>query len=293
MNNISAKQLRYFLAVAKHKNFQKAADECAISQPALSMKIKELEGTLGQLIERGSKKFYLTQTGQALINKAETIIQSFDDLKHLVGKEGNINHLSIGAIPTVAPYLLPKVLKIITKQYKDIIIEPKEAVTEKLISYLISGKIDLAILALPTYEPLLSEATLFEEEFLLIRHINDANKPVPNNKELTNMKLLLLEEGHCLRSQTLSFCKVSSVPKNIMEGTTLTTLVQMVSSGIGVTLIPQISVPFETKSAKVSVSRFQQQKPKRTIGLVWRKSNPLTRQFNEIAALLKNLNKLN
>jgi LysR family hydrogen peroxide-inducible transcriptional activator len=86
---------------------------------------------------------------------------------------------------------------------------------------------------------------------------------------------------------------VTSVPKNIMEGTTLTTLVQMVSAGIGVTLIPEISVPLETRSAKVSVSRFQQQKPKRTIGLVWRKSNPLKRQFNEIASLLKNLNKLN
>ena len=293
MNNISAKQLRYFLAVAKNKNFQKAADECAISQPALSMKIKELEGMLGQLIERGSKKFYLTQTGQALINKAETIIQSFDDLKHLATKGDNINQLSIGAIPTVAPYLLPKILKTISKQYKDIVIEPKEAVTEKLVSYLINGKIDLAFLALPTYEPLLTEVALFEEEFLLIRNIKDANKPVPNNKELTNMKLLLLEEGHCLRSQTLSFCKVTSVPKNIMEGTTLTTLVQMVSAGIGVTLIPEISVPIETRSAKVSASRFQQQKPKRTIGLVWRKSNPLTRQFNEIATLLKNLNKSN
>ena len=148
-------------------------------------------------------------------------------------------------------------------------------------------------MALPTYEPLLSEIALFEEEFLLIRHINDANKPVPNNKELTNMKLLLLEEGHCLRSQTLQFCKINSVPKNIMEGTTLTTLVQMVSSGIGVTLIPEISVPFETKSAKVSINKFQQQKPKRTIGLVWRKSNPLNRQFNEIASLLKNINRLN
>ena len=293
MNNISAKQLRYFLAVAKNKNFQKAADECAISQPALSMKIKELEGMLGQLIERGSKKFYLTQTGQALINKAETIIQSFDDLKHLATKGDNINQLSIGAIPTVAPYLLPKILKTISKQYKDIVIEPKEAVTEKLVSYLINGKIDLAFLALPTYEPLLTEVALFEEEFLLIRDIKDAKKPVPNNKELTNMKLLLLEEGHCLRSQTLSFCKVTSVPKNIMEGTTLTTLVQMVSAGIGVTLIPEISVPIETRSAKVSASRFQQQKPKRTIGLVWRKSNPLTRQFNEISSLLKNLNKLN
>lgn len=293
MNNISAKQLRYFLAVAKNKNFQKAADECAISQPALSMKIKELEGMLGQLIERGSKKFYLTQTGQALINKAETIIQSFDDLKHLAIKGDNINQLSIGAIPTVAPYLLPKILKTISKQYKDVIIEPKEAVTEKLVSYLINGKIDLAFLALPTYEPLLTEVALFEEEFLLIRDIKDAKKPVPNNKELTNMKLLLLEEGHCLRSQTLSFCKVTSVPKNIMEGTTLTTLVQMVSAGIGVTLIPEISVPIETRSAKVSASRFQQQKPKRTIGLVWRKSNPLTRQFNEISSLLKNLNKLN
>ena len=289
--NISAKQLRYFLAVAKQKNFQKAADECAISQPALSMKIKELEGTLGQLIERGSKKFYLTQTGQALVNKAENIIQSFDDLKHLANKGDGINQLSIGAIPTVAPYLLPRIIKTISKQYKNIVIEPKEAVTDKLVSYLITGKIDLAVLALPTYEPLLTEVHLFEEEFLLIRNIKDANKPIPNNKELTNMKLLLLEEGHCLRSQTLSFCKVTSVPKNIMEGTTLTTLVQMVSSGIGVTLIPEIAVPFETRSAKVSISKFLQQKPKRAIGLVWRKSNPLLRQFNEIAVLLKNLNK--
>ena len=291
--NISAKQLKYFLAVAKHKNFQKAADECAISQPALSMKIKELEKDLGQLIERGSKKFYLTQTGQALIDKAETIIQSFDDLKHLANKGNKINKLSIGAIPTVAPYLLPRIIKTISKKYNDIVIEPKETVTEKLISYLISGRVDLAILALPTHEPLLNEVPLFEEEFLLIRHTNDANKPVPNNKELTNMKLLLLEEGHCLRSQTLSFCKINSVPKNIMEGTTLTTLVQMVSSGIGVTLIPEIAVPFETRSTKVSVSRFNQQKPKRTIGLVWRKSNPLTQQFNEIGSLLKNLNKKN
>jgi len=291
--NISAKQLKYFLAVAKHKNFQKAADECAISQPALSMKIKELEKDLGQLIERGSKKFYLTQTGQALIDKAETIIQSFDDLKHLANKGNKINKLSIGAIPTVAPYLLPRIIKTISKKYNDIVIEPKETVTEKLISYLISGRVDLAILALPSHEPLLNEVHLFEEEFLLIRHTNDANKPVPNNKELTNMKLLLLEEGHCLRSQTLSFCKINSVPKNIMEGTTLTTLVQMVSSGIGVTLIPEIAVPFETRSTKVSVSRFNQQKPKRTIGLVWRKSNPLTQQFNEIGSLLKNVNKLN
>ena len=291
--NISAKQLKYFLAVAKHKNFQKAADECAISQPALSMKIKELEKDLGQLIERGSKKFYLTQTGQALIDKAETIIQSFDDLKHLANKGNKINKLSIGAIPTVAPYLLPRIIKTISKKYNDIVIEPKETVTEKLISYLISGRVDLAILALPSHEPLLNEVPLFEEEFLLIRHTNDANKPVPNNKELTNMKLLLLEEGHCLRSQTLSFCKINSVPKNIMEGTTLTTLVQMVSSGIGVTLIPEIAVPFETRSTKVSVSRFNQQKPKRTIGLVWRKSNPLTQQFNEIGSLLKNANKLN
>ena len=257
------------------------------------MKIKELENDLGQLIERGSKKFYLTQTGQALIDKAETIIQSFDDLKHLVNKGNKINKLSIGAIPTVAPYLLPRIIKTISKKYNDIVIEPKETVTEKLISYLISGRVDLAILALPSHEPLLNEVPLFEEEFLLIRHTNDANKPVPNNKELTNMKLLLLEEGHCLRSQTLSFCKINSVPKNIMEGTTLTTLVQMVSSGIGVTLIPEIAVPFETRSTKVSVSRFNQQKPKRTIGLVWRKSNPLTQQFNEIGSLLKNLNKLN
>jgi len=291
--NISAKQLKYFLAVAKHKNFQKAADECAISQPALSMKIKELENDLGQLIERGSKKFFLTQTGQALIDKAETIMQSFDDLKHLANKGNKISKLSIGVIPTIAPYLLPRIIKTISKKYPDAVIEPKETVTEKLVNYVLNGRVDLAVLALPTHDAALNEYPLFDEEFLLIRHINDANKPVPNNKELTHMKLLLLEEGHCLRSQTLSFCKVNSAPKNIMEGTTLTTLVQMVSSGIGVTLIPEMAVPFETKFTKVSVSRFIEQKPKRTIGLIWRKSNPLSSQFNDVGALLKNLNKLN
>ena len=288
--NISAKQLKYFLAVAKHKNFQKAADECAISQPALSMKIKELENDLGQLIERGSKKFYLTQTGQALIDKAETIIQSFDDLKHLANKGSKISKLAMGVIPTIGPYLLPRILEIITKNYPGIILEPKETITEKLIEQVINGRLDMAILALPINEQLLVEFPLFYEEFLLIRNKFDINKPIPDSNELSKMNLLLLEEGHCLRSQTLSFCKINSAPKNSFEATTLSTLVQMVNSRFGVTLIPEMAIPFETKLTNVLVSRFKKNKPRRQIGLIWRKNNSLSEKLKEIALTLKCLN---
>jgi len=128
---------------------------------------------------------------------------------------------------------------------------------------------------------------LFEEEFVLIRNKNELNKPVPNNHDLTKMKLLLLEEGHCFRDQALSFCNNSVSTKNLMEGTSLSTLVQMVGVGIGVTLIPQMSVKNEVNNNDVVIQKFNDPKPKRTIGLVWRKNNPLKNIFKEFAKTFK------
>jgi len=137
-------------------------------------------------------------------------------------------------------------------------------------------------------EPSLTELKLFEEEFVLVRRPEDEGKPVPEREALREMRLLLLEEGHCFRDQALSFCRIGSTrPREVMEGSSLTTLVQMVSAGIGITLIPEMAVPVETRSAEVSISRFQAPRPSRTIGMIWRKSTPLARQLLQISEVVR------
>ncbi|MDP2085981.1 MAG: LysR substrate-binding domain-containing protein, partial [Gemmobacter sp.] len=170
-------------------------------------------------------------------------------------------------------------------RFPDLDLRPREAVTGRLISDLAQGQLDTAIVALPVSEPGLVERQLFDEEFVLVRPQEDADKPVPDPATLRTMRLLLLEEGHCFRDQALSFCKLSpSVARDVMEGSSLSTLVQMVGAGIGVTLIPQMAVGIETRSAPVSVVQLAQPRPSRTIGMVWRRSNPLADQLQRIAA---------
>ena len=160
---------------------------------------------------------------------------------------------------------------------------PREAITQRLIEDLAEGKLDLAIVALPVSEPALEEVPLFTEEFVLVRPVEDAGRPVPASDRLHEMRLLLLEEGHCFRDQALSFCKIPpSAPRALMEGSSLATLVQMVGAGIGVTLIPEMAVPVETRSARVDIARFAEE-PRRTIGMIWRRASPLSRQLAQIA----------
>jgi LysR family hydrogen peroxide-inducible transcriptional activator len=146
----------------------------------------------------------------------------------------------------------------------------------------------MAIVALPVSEPSLTELKLFDEEFVLVRHPDDEGKPVPEREALREMRLLLLEEGHCFRDQALSFCNIGSArPREVMEGSSLSTLVQMVSAGIGVTLIPEMAVSVETRSAPVSITRFQTPQPSRTIGLVWRNSTPLAKQYLLVSEVIR------
>jgi len=148
--------------------------------------------------------------------------------------------------------------------------------TPKLLEELNSGTIDAAILALPIAEPTLQETLLFSEDFVLVRPAEDHNLPIPDGDALQKMRLLLLEEGHCFRDQALAFCNVpSKLPRDGLDGSSLTTLVQMVSAGIGVTLIPEMAIPIETPAAQVSIARFPAPCPSRKIGMVWRKNNPL------------------
>jgi LysR family hydrogen peroxide-inducible transcriptional activator len=198
-------------------------------------------------------------------------------------------------IPTIAPYLLPKIIGNLTRLHPELDIQVRETLTPRLIQELSEGRLDTAILALPVSEPSLTEAPLFSENFLLVRPRKDEGTPPPSSARLREMRLLLLEEGHCFRDQALSFCKSQSsgprgtpreIPREMLDANSLSTLVQMVSAGIGVTLIPEMAVAVETRSAAVSVTRFRNPQPSRTIGMVWRKTSPLARQLLQISEVV-------
>jgi LysR family hydrogen peroxide-inducible transcriptional activator len=291
MKNLTLKQLRYFEALARDGRFRRAADACAISQPALSMQIKELEQELGgDLFERNAREVKLTAFGQTFALRVRDILRAVDELADLAraSRDPFLARLRIGIIPTIAPYLLPAIINDLNRTFDGIEIQVRETQTAKLVQELAQGELDLAIVALPVSEPFLTELKLFEEEFVLVRRREDEGKPVPEREALREMRLLLLEEGHCFRDQALSFCKIGSTrPREVMEGSSLSTLVQMVSAGIGVTLIPEMAVPVETRSAQVSISRFQTPRPSRTIGMIWRHSTPLVTQLLQISEVVR------
>ena len=288
--SVTLRQLRYFDALAHHAHFGRAAAACAVSQPALSMQIKELEEALGAaLVERGSRSVRLTAFGQEASLRVRDILHSVDQLGELarLSKNRISGRLRIGMIPTIAPYLLPAVIAVVKREHPHVEIEVREALTSKLIDELAEGRLDAAITALPVFEPSLTEAVLFTEDFLLVRPAEEAGKPVPSGEMLREMRLLLLEEGHCFRNQALSFCNMpSSSPRKALEANSFSTLVQMVRAGMGVTLVPEMAVDMETGSGTVSVVRFKDPQPSRTIGMIWRKTNPLAAQFLQLAKLL-------
>ncbi len=287
MNNLTLRQLRYFTALARLRHFGRAADACAISQPALSMQIRELEVSLGtELFERGARQLRLTAFGEEFAGRVQDILRSVDELGDLAraSRDGLVGRFRIGVIPTVAPYLLPSIIGRVTETNPDLDLHLRETITPKLVQELDEGKLDAAIVALPVSEPALTEVALFSEQFVLVRPLADSNKPVPDREGLREMRLLLLEEGHCFRDQALSFCNLTAAPpRELLDGSSLSTLVQMVGAGIGVTLIPEMAVPVETRSAAVAIARFRAPQPSRTIGMVWRRTSPLARQLVQIA----------
>lgn len=290
MINITIRQMRYFEALARHGHFKRAAEACAISQPALSMQIKELEDVLGaMLFERGARQVRLTQFGEEAAERVRGILRAVDELGDLARAARNqmVGRIRIGVIPTVAPYLLPTVISNLARAHPGLDIHVRESVTRRLIQELAEGRLDAAVVALPVSETSLEEVPLFSEPFVLVRHDKDAEKPVPSNESLREMRLLLLEEGHCFRDQALSFCSMPSAsPREVLNASSLSTLVQMVGAGIGITLIPEMAVPVETRSAGVSISRFDEPQPSRTLGMIWRKTSPLAPQLSEVSEII-------
>ncbi len=291
MEALTLKHLRYFEALARHGHFGRAADVCAISQPALSVQIKQLETILGSvLFERSPRHVRLTAFGEAFAPRARATLQSVEDLADLArgAQDGFSGRLRLGIIPTIAPYLLPRMIGDLTSAHPGLDIHIRETVTPRLIAEVTEGHLDAAIVALPLSEPGLTEIALFTEALVLIRPEGDANDPVPTPAALRDMRVLLLEEGHCFRDQALSFCGIRSAgPRAGLDGTSLSTLVQMVGAGIGVTLVPEMAVAVETRSAAVSVARFHPVEPTRTVGMIWRRSNPLAPHLMQIAGIVQ------
>lgn len=291
MNNLTLKQFRAVEALARHTHFGRAAESLAISQPALSLQIKELEELLGAaLFERGARQVRLTGFGEDFVARARTILRSVDDLADLAraSEVKSLGRLRIGIIPTIAPYLLPRIIRDLTAHDPSIDLYIRETVTSKLLQDMSDGRLDTAIIALPISEPAFVESHLFDEDFVLVRPKSDAAKPAPDAEALREMRLLLLEEGHCFRDQALAFCDLKKIrPRELLEGSSLSTLVQMVSAGIGVTLIPEMAIDVETRSAEVAVAYFKSPRPSRRIGMIWRKTSPLAGQLSHVADLVR------
>jgi LysR family hydrogen peroxide-inducible transcriptional activator len=291
MTKITLKQLRYFEALAQHRHFGVASNACSVTQPALSMQIRDFQLALGvSLFEKGTHPVQLTPLGRIIAAKSKAIMLDVAELEELVRASDNqpLINLRLGVIPTVAPYIFSRIAKDLTMHFTGLNLKMREAITSKLITAVIDGELDAAIIALPASEPRLRELELFRENFLLVRPKADAKKPVPRPEMLKEMRLLLLEEGHCFRDQALTFCKMgSSNTQDVMDGNSLTTLVQMVAAGFGVTLIPEMAAEFEGRIPNISIAKFHKNPPKRKIGMVWRRNSPLQDKYIEIAQIVK------
>jgi LysR family hydrogen peroxide-inducible transcriptional activator len=288
--NLTLRQLRYFDAVARHGHFGRAAEASGVSQPALSVQIQTLEGALGApLFERGPRRVSLTGFGEVFAARARRILREVDALGDLAraSRGGLSGRLRLGVIPTVAPYLLPRIVGAVSARWPVLDLTLRETTTPVLVEALAEGALDAAILALPASVPSLETEELLSEAFVLVRPEAEAGEPVPDPSDLAQMKLLLLDEGHCFRDQALAVCQGGARERHGLDGSALSTLVQMVGAGLGVTLIPEMAMAVEARAAPVYVQRFPDPAPGRRIGLAWRRTSPLGDELRRVAEVLR------
>ena len=289
--NLTLKQLRYFSALAETLHFGRAAKLCNVSQPALSMQIKDLEAHLGvTLVERGSTKLLLTGEGQEIAKRAHDILMSVQDLAELAAHHHHplAGRLRLGVIPSIGPYLLPKLLPDIHQTYPDLELSLRESQTHVLLDDLSEGHLDLLVLALPVEPDDIATLPLFEDRFsvALPRQHDLAVRKTITQDELSEEHLLLLEEGHCLRDQALAICQTSKTDE--FRASSLATVVQMVANGYGVTILPALSLATEVGDpGPIRIVPFADPVPFRTIGLAWRRSSPHDQEFIELGRFIQ------
>ncbi len=291
---MTLQELKYLVALADHGHFGKAAEACFISQSTLSTQIKKLEDYLGiALLDRSLKRIVPTPMGSEIVISARRIIQEAEHIRALAqhAQAPMARTIHLGVIPTLAPYYLPHALTLVHAQHPHLRLLLREELTPQLIEHLNEGKLDAALLALPILEAQLDSVPLFYESFFAAL---PAEHPLTQKthlcaEDLAHEKLLLLDEGHCLRDQALEVCGTGARSREEVRATSLETLRQMVGMGLGLTLLPALAVnaaPLGDKSPLVT-RPFTAPTPGRTIGLVWRKRAPLPQTFMQLAATLK------
>ncbi len=293
--NVTLRQLSYFVALAEQGAFGRAAESVSVSQPALSVQIRELESQLGVLlVERLPRETRLTRAGQEVLERARQILGEVEELGHVARRQQGLSgRLHLGVIPTVAPYFLPRALPLLRAQDVALDLKVREAQTHTLIGDLLSGRLDAAVIALPSGHEGLEEIALFRDRFLLagspaqLAELRAGGSIKPG--ELAPERLLLLDEGHCLADQALAACAVERAATRVDLGaSSLGTLCGLVSEGFGMTFLPEIAVESETASApQMALMPFAAPEPFRTIGLVRRHRAADGDWFETLSAVLR------
>jgi len=291
---ITLKQLRYLSALAEHRHFGRAAEACAVTQPALSMQIRDMEKSLSaQLVERRPGEIVLTEIGREVVARGDQMLASARDIEDFARHSNAVlsGQLTLGVIPTLAPYVLPRVLPKLQERYPALQVELRETQTRVLVDELARGVLDVVMLALPVADADVETAPLFDDPFLLAVPACDPRSMNGRiaSRDIDQERLILLEEGHCLRDQALTFCAGSGSRRGGSMGlgaTSLATVMQMVANGYGVTLLPQVAVDVEVRDERVKLLRFAPPVPGRTIGLAWRHTSPRKLDFVALGQLM-------
>jgi len=287
---MNLRDLKYIVAVAETKSFVNAAEKCFVSQPTLSMQIKKLEAFLNvKIFERNNKRILVTGIGQQIIETARRILQDAEHIKALAKNEQDpfAGNFTLGAFPTLAPYILPKLIPLIKEELPKLRLILVEEKTNMLLQQLKEGLIDAALLAGPIDDDMLLMEKLFDDEFKLAIAKNHplAKQTIISPDELIGQPLLLLDEGHCLRDQALQFCQLNDVDEEQnVRATSLETLRQMVIAGTGITFMPNIAI--QNNNDNICYIPFEEPQPKRTIYLVSRKTNPRTKLMEQLKELI-------
>lgn len=292
---MNLRELEYLVAVDDERHFNRAAQRCFVSQPTLSGQLKKLEDELGvKLIERNTRQVSMTDVGLAVAQQARKVLMEVKSIKEITQSfdDPMAAELQVGLIPTVAPYLLPLIIPTLKKNFPELVLWLHEYQTAILLEKLKKSELDLLILALPIQTEEFSQINLFEESFWLAV---PKEKPLSQKKtidlmELVDQEMLLLEEGHCLRGQALDVCfSAGATENNRFRATSLETLRHMVSEGLGMTLLPELSVPKkQLKNDPIDYIPFSVPKPSRQIGLIYRQGSYREETYHRLAEVITN-----
>jgi LysR family hydrogen peroxide-inducible transcriptional activator len=290
---LTLRQLQYLVAVAETRSFRRAAELCHVSQPALSTQIAVLEESLGvRLLERDRRLVLPTAAGQDILERAKRALVQADDLTDAARRLGDplSGTLRVGVLPTISPYLLPEVVPTLRRELPKLTLLWIEDKTDVLVDRLGAGGLDAAVLALETRLGDLERETIAQDPFVLAMpraHPLARRRTPATLEDLNGVDLLLLEDGHCLRDQAMAFCARGRGRELDFRATSLPTLVQMVASGAGVTLLPRLALPIEARRSQLVLRRFAAPAPHRTIGIVWRTGSATKPALRAVAAALR------